>query len=60
MRYSMLFLPHGLHTKKVRFLNNYDYTACNHSSVKEQQRLLSISLTHMTVINMCYVQTGYN
>ena len=28
-------------------ISKYDYTACNHSSVKEQQRLLSISLTHM-------------
>ena len=42
-------------------ISKYNYTSCNHSSVKEQQRLLSISLTHMCEQcgpHMCYVQTG--
>ena len=35
-------------------ISKYDYTACNHSSVKEQQRLLSISLTAMWSICVMY------
>ena len=35
--YSMLFLPHGLHAKKGK-ISKYNYTSCNHSSVKGQQK----------------------
>ena len=54
----VFFLPHGLHAKKGK-ISKYNYTACNHSSVKGQQRLLSISLTHNYVPAMWSICVMY-
>ena len=51
-------LQHFVFTSRFAYkkgtISKYDYTACNHSSVKEQQRLLSISLTAMWSICVMY------
>ena len=54
--YSTFFLPHGLHTKKVRFLNMIIPPA-----IILQSRNSKDSFPYRWhVINMCCVQTGYN
>ena len=59
--YSMLFLPHGLHAKKVRFLNIIIPPVIILQSRNSKRHLSGISLTHMCQQwgpHMCYVQTG--
>ena len=59
--YSMLFLPHGLHTKKVRFLNMIILPVIILQSRNSKDSFpYRWHICVSNVINMCYVQTGYN
>ena len=57
--YSMLFLPHGLHTKKVRFLNIIIPPVIILQSRDSKDSFpYHWHICVSNVINMCYVQTG--
>ena len=59
--YSMFFLPHGLHTKKVRFLNMIIPPVIILQSRNSKDSFpYRWHICISNVINMCYVQTGYN
>ena len=59
--YSMFFLPHGLYTKKVRFLNMIIPPVIILQSRNSKDSFpYRWHICISNVINMCYVQTGYN